>query len=1031
MRMTTPMALTLALSAGFVACSDDDDNGNNNDNNNNSVTRSIVINEIYYRGDAASDYIELKNIGTEAIDLTPYRFCLRVGTYPALTGLEIFGPGTLTLEPNALVTFRAPEDLANAGSIALYDRGGDFTNPDALIDFVQWGASQVADSRADVAVAANEWTTVDGGFAFVAAAETNEAIAFDGSRSANPAADYANAVPSPSFEDGVMEVAARVTLSADAAVPPVTTPSTGAGSALVTVGANWLVVLGQLSDLSGPLLDIADFGPIHLHYALPEPGQTVTEATGPVAYPLVVDPAADGLAANYTLRVRPEADALDESVAPQDRLQAFRDGRYYFNVHTETNPSGELRGQVDFGTNIAPPPVRRIVINEVLYGGDETEDFVELKNVGTETVDVGDWFFCFRAGAYPQLSSLTIIGGSEDFSLEPGEIIVLAAGQNLGDASGAVALYANNNGFTDPANMRDYVRYGSAENNSERADVAVQAGLWTEPTADSFDFVETASTGESLALVGDPAVEPSTSSLFANGIVTPGQDNDAVPDAARQIIINEIFHGGDKFVDYIELKNVGAYTVNLRGFAFCLRVGVYPTVSSLPIFGDGDYVLEPGEFLVVRAPEDLGDAASVALYWQRGAFANPDAMADFVQYGAAAIENTRGDVAVTAGLWTETDGALDFVPTAATNRSISLVQGDDRLENTSADFDAAPLSFGQDNDRGDLASVLALSPDNEVPPVVVQSTAAGTVIAASYGSVLSVIGSFEGLTSALRPIPEVGPAHIHLAVRAPTQAFEDATGPIGYVLTAENTDAETAGLIYGRFNLVQDSALDPSVAPDDPRLALLQGQFYINIHTLDNPAGELRAQLTFDADVAPPAGLARDIAINEVRYTGDAAADFVELINDGPGRLDVTNWEFCFRQGAYATLSTLTILTGNDLVLDPGEIIAFRPPADVGGTGRGLDDVAAGLGLYIDGSFGSADSIVDYIKWGNATIAGTRADVAIAAGIWATDGADGADFISTAAPGESTGFDGDNTGPGVLSTSEDYVNGPESPGQPN
>ncbi len=551
MRTLQIAGLAIAFAAGFMACGDDDDgsinntnqnntnasnnnnggsNNNNNDggnNNNNNdstaVQRDVVINEVFYAGDASSDYIELKNIGSETVDLTNYRFCLRVGVYPALATLEVFGPGDLQLEAGALITFKAPEDLSDIGSVALYDRGGAFTNPDALIDYVQWGAAQAPDSRADIAVLANEWTEAAGGFAFVPAAAANESVVFDGDRGDDPVADYTNGVPSPSFEDGTMEVATFVELSIDNTVPPATVTSSATGAALVTVGETWLVVLGALSDLSSPLRDIADVGPIHLHFALPGPGQEVTEATGPVAYPLVVDAASNGLSAAFSLRVPPADDLLDPQVTPSDRLQAFKDGRYYINVHTELNASGELRGQVDFGTTPPPEPeVRKVTINEVLYTGDVDEDFVELRNVGNVPVDLTGWFFCFRVGAYPPLSSLSIMAGSDDLNLEPGEFIVLEAGEDLNDVSGAVGLYANNAGFGNPDNIRDYVRYGSADGTNERADVAVDAGLWTETATDAFDFVETASAGESLQLIGDPLVEPSTSAQFGNATPTPG-----------------------------------------------------------------------------------------------------------------------------------------------------------------------------------------------------------------------------------------------------------------------------------------------------------------------------------------------------------------------------------------------------------------------------------------------------------------------------------------------------------------------------
>ncbi|MDH3409217.1 MAG: CHRD domain-containing protein [Gammaproteobacteria bacterium] len=55
--------------------------------------------------------------------------------------------------------------------------------------------------------------------------------------------------------------------------------------------------------------------------------------------------------------------SADNATLSADQLSAFRDGRFYVNVHTPAHPGGEIRGQV------APPPIEVLFTN--LSGGQE------------------------------------------------------------------------------------------------------------------------------------------------------------------------------------------------------------------------------------------------------------------------------------------------------------------------------------------------------------------------------------------------------------------------------------------------------------------------------------------------------------------------------------------------------------------------------------------------------------------------------------------------------------------------------------
>lgn len=122
-----------------------------------------------------------------------------------------------------------------------------------------------------------------------------------------------------------------------------------------------------------------------------------------------------------------------------------------------------------------------------------------------------------------------------------------------------------------------------------------------------------------------------------------------------------------------------------------------------------------------------------------------------------------------------------------------------------------------------------LSGANEVPPVF--TTATGYLTATLDGTELTLSGSFEGLESAVAPIAETG-VHIH-------GGFAGQNGGVEAILTPVLESGNTAGTI------------DQTITLRGEQLLLLENrQLYINIHTENNPAGELRGQLVPDG----PAG---------------------------------------------------------------------------------------------------------------------------------------------------------------------------------
>jgi hypothetical protein len=107
----------------------------------------------------------------------------------------------------------------------------------------------------------------------------------------------------------------------------------------------------------------------------------------------------------------------------------------------------------------------------------------------------------------------------------------------------------------------------------------------------------------------------------------------------------------------------------------------------------------------------------------------------------------------------------------------------------------------------------------------VDTTATGSATATMQGFTLSLTGSFEGLGSDLSDVGDLGPAHVHVAPR----------GENGGVVFPLDVDPD-AGLRSGTFSLEEELT-------EAQRADFLRGRYYVNIHTEQYGAGELRGQL--------------------------------------------------------------------------------------------------------------------------------------------------------------------------------------------
>jgi len=156
----------------------------------------------------------------------------------------------------------------------------------------------------------------------------------------------------------------------------------------------------------------------------------------------------------------------------------------------------------------------RIRINEVDY----EEQWVELFNAGTQTVDVSGMFLCTYPNYLP-IGNLTVTMGNT--SMSPGDFLVVtwAPSSNFTTTSGELGLYAaNTSDFGNAPSMFDYMEYGT--DGHQRESVAVANLFW-----DSGAAIPLGPAGQSLSRNGVDVFGPSHWEATAP---TPGMQNQVV-----------------------------------------------------------------------------------------------------------------------------------------------------------------------------------------------------------------------------------------------------------------------------------------------------------------------------------------------------------------------------------------------------------------------------------------------------------------------------------------------------------------------
>ncbi|ERN42464.1 putative extracellular nuclease [Rubidibacter lacunae KORDI 51-2] len=124
-----------------------------------------------------------------------------------------------------------------------------------------------------------------------------------------------------------------------------------------------------------------------------------------------------------------------------------------------------------------------------------------------------------------------------------------------------------------------------------------------------------------------------------------------------------------------------------------------------------------------------------------------------------------------------------------------------------------------------------MSEDQEVPPITDGPATGDFTFTISSTNVLTVTGTFSGLSSALNPVGAVDAEGNPVSAIHVHTADAGTNGPILRNLTVTTFGDGLSGVYSGEFQLTADEAA-----------AALDEGFYVNLHTINNPSGELRGQ---------------------------------------------------------------------------------------------------------------------------------------------------------------------------------------------
>jgi len=649
----------------------------------------------------------------------------------------------------------------------------------------------------------------------------------------------------------------HVKLSGANAVPSLI--SRGYGMLMLEVNGMDLTVTGSFSELEGDF-DANIAGGAHLHSGL-------AGMTGGIEVDLTTDADADLKGGVYR--------AIDNTTTlTSTQLDMLEDRAMYANIHTTVAPGGEIRGQVtepslavfraDLSGAYEAPPVLTQGRGQVIIELDEDSmitasgSFMGLESDFNAAIAGGAHLHTALAGSNGGIAVdlTTDLGGdnrSGIFDADDNEAQLDAAAFDIMLDRG---IYVNIHSMDHPGGE---LRGQVLPEANFFFNVFLSGTQSATPVAtDGLGAVKAEINGNQLTVSGS----------FAN----LGSDFDEAIAGGAHLHLSPF--GGNGPIAFVLNSDLDG---DLRG-------GEFAADSNSFMLSDGqlDTLIDRGFYLNIHtADEPSGEIRGQLLHEAAAYFVAPlsgTSEVPAVNTGASgglALE-LSGSMATVSGLFSglESDfntaiagGAHIHYGPAGRNGPVIVVldnevDGDDRGARFLVDSSFAVTqgivdtmrSRGHyvnihsiDNASGEIRGQLlpfgmtyyttSLDGKNEVQPVM--SAGQGGVKLELTGDVLTVTGGFTGLESDYNT--NIG-SHLHIGAAGTNGGVAYALDPV--------LDGDNRGAIY-----MPDSNTFIGLTPTE-LTSLKTGEFYVNVHSVDNAAGEIRGQVLPESNFYPTAGTA-------------------------------------------------------------------------------------------------------------------------------------------------------------------------------
>ncbi len=255
------------------------------------------------------------------------------------------------------------------------------------------------------------------------------------------------------------------------------------------------------------------------------------------------------------------------------------------------------------------------------------------------------------------------------------------------------------------------------------------------------------------------------------------------------------------------------------------------------------------------------------------------------------------------------------------------------------------------------------------------TAATGSARLSLLSGVLTVEGMFTNLSSTLRPVGAAGPLHIHLGMTG-------VNGPV-IVPLAVTADADNrGGTFVGDYTLANFATAERSEA--DIVTALNAGNLYINLHTEDQPSGEIRGQIYPTGNMGPAGPmLVAPADAAQITLEGDASAPVTPTwrkVMDPEGNPVIYGWQLSTVATFDAEETTEFFSTGTDtsLVISVGSL--YQAVVELGG----------GTQALFHRAFATDGSVGDYGP--SRSVEFTLGTLTTGPAIWQVNAADGTFF---------------------------------------